>query len=170
MTLIVSLPQQSFNDALFCLEEVQKLDKNKKPFEYWKYCIWSIISSTICMESYLTQYIYDRNKEVGEKQDFLKMNLNFPTKITYLQKKLGTKIPSYDSKDFYRIREARMIRNDIIHFRKYNIFNEITEQNAIETIEACRDLVKLILGGDGKDYNHDAQWINKTKSEKYDKD
>ena len=43
--LIVSLPQQSFNDALSCFEEIQKIDKNNDIFKFWKFCTWSIISA-----------------------------------------------------------------------------------------------------------------------------
>ncbi len=169
MTLIASLPQQSFNDALYCLEKIQQSEENKNAFAYWTYSTWSIVSASICMESYLTQYIRDNLRPLGKEQDFLNRRIYFHNKITYLQEELDSTIPSYDSEDFARIRASRTTRNDIIHYRKYNIFNEITKQHAIDAIESCRDLIKLILEGHGKDYNQEAKWINKTKSEPYDK-
>lgn len=171
--VLVSLPQQSFNDALSCFEKIQKIDKNKDMFKFWKFCTWSIISSSICMESYLTQYIIDRCNQENIQNPFLNKNdrraNTFPKRIKFLKDVLKSEIPFYKSQDFKRIRDARQVRNDIIHFGKYNIFNEINEQNAVDSIDACRDLVSFILKGDKKDPAKDALWIFKNKSEDYDK-
>ena len=161
--ILASLPQQSFNDALNCYEKLKKIDKNEDLFEFWKYCTWSIISASICMESYLTQYVKCRCVEIGENPPD---RLFFPNRIKFLRDTLYCRISLYNSDEFKKIRLARDIRNDIIHYRKENIFDEITEQNAIDSIDACRDLVTFILTGDNKDPHTEASWVFETESRK----
>jgi len=168
MTILVSFQQQTFNDALFCIEKAKSLNPQKQPFESWKYCAWSIVSSSLCMESYLKGYIIDSLNDVTKKNQFRKNTLNFEGKIKFLQNEFHSKIPDYDSSSFEKIRDTIKLRNDIVHFNRDNIFNDLNIQNAEEAIEACRELIKKILSGEGKDYKIQAKWIDKTKSETYD--
>ena len=74
-TLIVDFRQQIFNDALFTLEQAKKLDPLKTPFEYWKFCTWSIVSSAICMESYIKSHIKSITDETGLTVSAVRFNL-----------------------------------------------------------------------------------------------
>ena len=169
MTIFASFPQQTFNDALFCIEKAKALDPLKQPFESWKYCAWSIVSSVLCMESYLKGYIIGSLKDETKKNKFRKNTPNFEGKIKFLQNEFHSKIPDYDSSSFVKIRDAIKLRNDIVHFNRDNIFNDLNVKNAEETIEACRELIRKILSGKGLDYKIHAKWVDKTQSEMYDK-
>ena len=169
MTILVSFQQQTFNDALFCIEKAKALDPLKQPFESWKYCAWSIVSSVLCMESYLKGYIIGSLKDETKKNKFRKNTPNFEGKIKFLQNEFHSKIPDYDSSSFVKIRDAIKLRNDIVHFNRDNIFNDLNVKNAEETIEACRELIRKILSGKGLDYKIHAKWVDKTQSEMYDK-
>ena len=164
-TIIVSLPRQSFNDALNCYEQVNKIDKEKDPFEYWKYCTWSIMSASISMESYLTHFVRCKSKQTGNEEHLSDIQ-DFPSRIRFLKEVLGCEIPLYDSTEFKKIKLARNVRNDIIHYRKENIFGEITKQNAIDSINACRELVTFVLTGYGENPRTKAAWVFETQSRK----
>lgn len=168
MTILVSFPQQTFNDSLFCIEKIKSLDPKKQSFEYWKYCAWSIISSVLCMESYLKGYILDKITDENKKEQFKNDTPNFIGKIQILQNEFNSKISDYNSKEFEKIRTAIRLRNDIVHSNKDNIFNDLNLKNAEETLEACREFIKKILSGEGLDYKTFARWVDKTKSETYD--
>lgn len=162
-TILMSLPKQFFKDALICYEQIKKIDKNKDPFQYFRFCTWGITSANICMESYLTQYIEFRCEKEGKKNPIIGTKINFHKKIEFLRTKLKSKIPSYRSGDFEKIRKTMDIRNNILLYQN-DIFLDMTEQNTIDSIEACRDLVSFILKGDGKNPYKHASWVFQTKS------
>ena len=168
MTILVSFPQQTFNDALFCVEKAKSLVPTEQPFEYWKYCAWSIVSSVLCMESYLKDYIIHKLTDQNKIIEFRENTPNFRGKIKILQDEFNSKISDYDSTDFDKIRDAINLRNDIVHYNRDNIFNDLNIQNAEDEIEACRELIKKILAGEGLDYKIHAKWVDKTQSESYD--
>lgn len=159
--ILTSLPAMSFNDALNCYEKLNEIDKTVDPFKFWKYCTWSIISATMSMESYLIDYIRCQCKARSITYD---PKLDFPRKIKFLKDDLSCDITIYESDDFQKIRDARDLRNDIIHFRKEGIYNDITEENAKATIDACRELITFILKGHQKDPQVEASWVFEIKS------
>lgn len=54
-----------------------KINENKDPFRYWKYCTWGIIDANMYMESYLTQYIQCRCREENKPDPFKRKLVNF---------------------------------------------------------------------------------------------
>lgn len=175
MTLIVDFRQQSFNDALFSLEKAREVS-TEKPFEYWKYCTWSIISSCMCMESYLTSHIETIKDDIGleylenyERESWrLSHSKGFYSKIRFIELITDSRIVNEQDLDWQNIASIIQIRNDIIHYNKSSIFNFITITNAENSIKACRDLVKKFHNAMQMDYRSFATWIDKTRSENYD--
>lgn len=173
--ILTSFTQQTFNDALYSLEQAKKLDKNATPFEYWKYCAWSIVASAIAMESYLADHIrtikddmdeslwrsYDRasNAIIGSRGIY--------SKITFIELVTDYKIMDDNDYDWNNIKNAIKLRNDIVHYRKTGILNSINDLNGDNGIKACRDLIKkihiAILGN-----TQFPKWIDKQQSENYD--
>lgn len=174
--ILTSFTQQTFNDALFSLEQAKKLDKNTTPFEYWKYCAWSMVSSAIAMESYLTDHIRtikdDMDESLWKSYDKASHKIigsrGIYSQITFIELVTDYKIIDENDSDWNNIKNAIKLRNDIVHYRETGIFNSINDTNGDNGIKACRDLVKKIhtaILGDTKF----PTWMDKPQSENYDK-
>lgn len=174
--ILVNFPQQAFNDALYSLEEAKKLDKTSTPFEYWKYCTWSMISSMISMESYLTDYIQIIKDDVGKS--FCKPYENesitiskakgIYSKIRFIELITDTRIIDDNDSEWQNISNSITLRNDLMHYRNAGIFNVINDSNASNAIKACSDMIKKFHISLDLDYRESASWIDKKHSEKYD--
>jgi len=172
-SILVNYPQQIFNDALYSLEEAKKLDKNKTPFEYWKYCTWSIVSSTISVESYLTDYLKSIKDDMGSqlstiyesgtREQIRSKGIFF--NIKFIELITNNTIIDNNDDDWNAISDAISLRNDLVHYRKIGIFNSINDTNAENGIKACRDLIKKFHSAIGTNY---PIWVDKRQSESYD--
>lgn len=171
-TLIVDYRQQTFNDALYFLEEAKKIDPQKKPFDYWKNCILSIILSCVCMESYIISHIRSMTDEIDPQIWVIYQNnkrMGFYSKVKFIEFISDSKIIDEGDSEWKNITDAIEIRNDIIHFNQENIFSIITISNAGNAINACRDFVKKINNAIGLDNKQFSRWIDKKTSEDYNK-
>jgi hypothetical protein len=174
-SILVNFTQQIFNDALNSLEKAKNLDKNKTPFEYWKYSTWSIVASAIAMESYLSEHINTIKDDMDqplwksyEKESFrIAKSRGIYSKIKFIELITDSKIIDETDNDWINISNIISLRNDIVHYRKIGIFNSITDINAENGIKACRDLVKK-LHGIIFDSTTFPSWMDKKQSENYD--
>ena len=169
--ILVNFSQQTFNDALWSLEQAKNLDKNNEPFSYWKFCSWSIVSSALCLESYITSHLRSMSDEIDPNiWSYLKGSIGgFYAKIKYLENISDAQIIDESDSDWNNIAQIIQLRNDIVHFNRVDIFNSINETNAENAIKACRDGIKKLHSAIGINYTKGAAWIDKQKSEKYDK-
>lgn len=172
MTLLVDFRQQSFNDALSSLEEAYKIDKLSHPFAYWKYCTWSIISSCMCMESYIKSHVVSIISEIDPTilQIYEQPNgLGFIKCVKFLELITDCCIIDDCGYEWSNIDKTRQLRNDIVHFNRPDIFNSIHIENAENAIQACRDMVKKFHLVMDLPLSNFASWINKKHSQNYDK-
>lgn len=171
--IIVDHRQQTFNDALYFLEQATKITKPiDQPFEYWKNCMYSIISVTVCMEAYMTmenKSIKDQNALSAWESYEKNARKDFPNgiyrKIRFLEYFYKMKIIDDKDVEWMNIHDVIKLRNDIIHFNRVDIFNSITLTNAQNAIKACRDLIKKFHSRVG---TNSPKWTDKTHSENYD--
>lgn len=171
LTLIVDFRQQIFNDALFSLEQAKSLDSLKHPFEYWKYCTWSIVAACMCMETYLKSHI---KVIIESDSDIERIYQNYGRtgmykNIKFIEDSTGNRIIDDSDPDWKNIADAIQLRNDIVHYNRYDIFNSLTIANAENAIKACRDFIKRFHVAMDLPYANFAQWIDKTQSENYDR-
>lgn len=170
LTLIVDFRQQIFNDALFSLEQAKKIDSIKQPFEYWKYCTWSIVAACMCMEAYIKSHIKviiesDSDvEEVYQSYGHIGMYKN----IKFIEDSTGNNIIDASDANWRNIANTIQLRNDIVHYNRYDIFNSLTIMNAENAIKACRDFIKKFHVAMDMSYANFAPWIDKTQSENYD--
>jgi len=170
--IIVDYRQQTFNDALYFLEQAKKITKQiEQPFEYWKNCTYSIISATLCMEAYMTM----ENNAINESNNKTaweacnKQLKSYPNgirkKMRFLECFYKIQIMDFQDPDWMNICSVIKLRNDIIHLNRVSIFNSITLTNAQNAVKACRDLIKKFHKGVG---TNPPKWIDKSNSENYD--
>lgn len=163
--------QQIFNDALFSLEQAKTLDTKTQPFEYWKYCTWSIVASCMCMETYIKSHI----KAITEGDvDIEKIYQSYGhtgmyKNIKFIEDSTGNKIIDVSDVDWKNIADTIQLRNDIVHYNRYDIFNSLTTTNAENAIKACKDFIKKFHMVMDMPYTNFAPWIDKIRSESYDK-
>lgn len=167
--ILVSWVQQTFNDALYFCEKAELMSDDQHPFEYWRNCTWSIISSVFCMEGYLLSFISSRLHELDDDvaNVFDNSKLGFDNKIDILEQVLDLQLSKGDS-DWNNIRKMIYLRNEMAHFSRSNIFNDINLVNAKKTIKACKDLIKKLHASDGSNYKKGASWIDATESKNID--
>lgn len=169
--LVVDFRQQIFNDALYCLEQAKQLDQNTKTFEYWKYCTWSIVAACMCMESYIKSHI----KVMTENDpDILMIYQSYGkggiyNNIKFIEDSSGNKIIDISDPVWRNIENTITLRNDIVHFNRYDIFNSLTVTNVENAIKACRDFIKKFHVVMDMPYSNFAPWIDKLQSQNYDK-
>jgi len=169
-TLIASYVQQSFNDALNYLEKAKSIDKNARPFDYWKFCTLSIILSCVCMESYIISHIRVIRDEMDPQIWSIYENgrpVGFYSKVKFIQFICDSVIIDDADSNWINISDSIKIRNDLIHFNQENIFQLITTTNAEKSIKACRDFIKKVNNAIGLDNSQHANWIDKQTSEDY---
>lgn len=167
--IIYDFRQMSFNDAICFLEEARKLDKDKTPFAYWKYCTWSIIASAIFMESYVTSHIRGIIDEVEPSivELYEESNLGFFRNIGFIEATFGSKINDGSDSEWKNIEKTIQIRNTIVHFKQVNISSYSTIENAEQGIKACRSFLHKLHSVMDIDASK-LLWIDKTQCENYD--
>lgn len=163
--------QQIFNDALFSWEQAKKLDAVKQPFEYWKYCTWSIVAACMCMESYIKSHIKVMTED---DPDILMIYQSYGkggiyNNIRFIEDNTGNRIIDDSDPIWKNIENTINLRNDIVHFNRYDIFNSLTVTNTENAIKACRDFIKKFHVVMGMPYMNFAPWIDKQQSQNYDK-
>lgn len=163
--IIVSFEQQTFNDALHFLERADGLTEDHV-FERWSYFTWTIVAADTCMESYLNSFITAKLKEQSSKI-FDDIPFNFDKKINLFIEQVLTLVIDKSDKGWQDIKDTVQLRNKILHHKTSSaIFNELNRNNAEKAINACRELVKKLHKAEGAQH---PTWIDKTKSENYDK-
>ncbi len=173
--ILVNFTQQTFNDALYSLEQAKKLDKNETPFEYWKYCTWSIVTSAIAMESYLSAHIQTIKDDMGDplwesydkESQKIVCGRGIFSKIKFIELITDSIIIDENNSDWINVKNTIKLRNDIVHYREIAIFNSINDTNADTAIKACRYLVKQIHTTI-LDSTQFPPWMDKHRSENYD--
>lgn len=169
MTIIYDFRQQIFNDVIWFLEHARSSNKNNTPFEYWKYCTWSIIASAIFMESYVTSHvrtiieeIQPDNLELYEKNRF-----GFSENVDFVDATYGSKMRDKSNEEWRIISEVFEIRNKIVHFKEIGTWKHTTIENAEQGLIACRIFFKKLNNIIGVDSSK-AVWIDKKHSENFD--
>lgn len=167
--ILYSFTQQTFNDAIWFLEEAEKLDGNETPFVYWKYCTWSIIASAVFMESYLKSHIKSIIEDADPSilEQYEDSNLGFFKNVDFIDATFDSNIKDVSDDDWKNIDRIISVRNTIVHYNKVNISSYTTIENARQGIKACRSFFKKlnnVIGIDSSKYH----WIDKIQSENYD--
>jgi hypothetical protein len=170
---VYDFSQQSFNDAICFLEQAKKQDFFKKPFKYWKYCVWSIVASSAFFESYTIAHIrritHSVDQSIFDAYTEPEKMMGFPQNIEFIDTTFDSKINDPLDKDWQNIEYIRDIRNKIMHHKKLDIMNDFTVDNAQMGINVSRSLVKKLHSIEGTNYKKFAYWIDATKCIDYDK-
>ncbi len=166
--LIVDWIGQCYNDALHYSELAKKIG-TKKPFEYWRNCTASIIMAALCIEAFLNEMIKWKLSEMDDEllSQFLSSRMGFDNKLELIDSLLGLTLDKSD-KAWVQIRDTIKIRNDIIHFTRNTIFNDIQLENAETAIQAARDLIKKFFSAMGQDYQPRWKFIDENQSKSFD--
>jgi len=138
--VIYDFKQQTLRDALNFFDKAKKTDPNANPLEYWSFCSLSIISSAICMESFLTGHIHAKMKEKKVSKRKVKDLSGFYSKIGLIEQKWNVNFQD-DLEKWKKVRKAIRIRNKIVHFNKLDLASLMTLDNAKDSLLACKYLL-----------------------------
>ena len=89
--------------------------------------------------------------------------------IRFIEDSTGNKIIDVSDPVWKNIENTITLRNDIVHFNRYDIFNSLTVTNVENAITACKDLIKKFHVVMDMPYTNFAPWIDKQQSQNYDK-
>ena len=166
--LIVDWLGQCYNDALHYSELARRIGI-EKPFEYWRNCTASIIMSALCMEAFLHEMIKWKLSEMDDELvvQFLESKTGFDHKLELIDTLLELKLDKSD-KAWMQIKKTIDLRNDIVHFTRNTIFNDIKLENAEIAIQATRDLIKKFFNAMEQDYHPRWKFIDEDESKNFD--
>lgn len=174
--LVVDLPQEMFNDALFFREQITLLSTNQH-FAKFRYTRAAIIFFCCALEGYINQLLVEKLKEKQEHSTLSSpdqklltalIDPNFIISIS-INKKIKEHLPR-----LFKIQPAKEIeqrcinltfcRNEIVHYSQKE-FEKVYSNKAEQFVLNAPDIIKSFIGM----YSAVPHYFNKTHSEKFDR-
>lgn len=154
--ILVFLPAELFNDALYFLEEAKKLSKQpENDFLRWRYLRASIIYSLTAFETevniFITGHIRERLKLPNVAEEFAVKRSSIETKVEQLVPILIGKEFNKSTKEWADWKAVKKIRNRIVHYTGgTEIYNDndplgVNISNAEKAIEAVSGMITQLI-------------------------